>query len=313
MGNRVRSVVIPYADPIVFRSRFTILDGTGGCVLRRFDPERIETAMLSDVGLIRASNQDACGEFADGSGARALVLCDGMGGRRGGEVASRLAVETIGRVFGSSDAELAVRLEDAFAEANARIAEQAEADPRLVGMGTTAVAVALDGGATAWVAHVGDSRLYRLRAGTFEAITADHSVVAEFQRRGVLSAEQAATHPRRNELLRSIGGDGVQIEVTRIDVQPDDRYLLCSDGLWSLVPDSEIAAVLQNDTAAAAVARLVEMAKENGGTDNVTVQVAEIPPFVSEATPASPADPPAVPRGRFRRWIESIRRRWSRS
>ena len=102
------------------------------------------------------------------------------------------------------------------------------------------------------------------------------------------------------------------MEVTPLDVQPGDRYLLCSDGLWSLVPDSEIAAVLENDTPAIAVARLVEMAKENGGTDNVSVQVAEIPPFTSESTPVPPAGPSAAHRGPSRRWIESIRRRWSR-
>ncbi len=272
--------------------------------------------MLTDVGIVRTSNQDACDEFRDARGARLLVLCDGMGGRRGGEVASRLAVDAIGRAFRSSEDSGPVRLEAGFSEANSQIEERAQADPRLSGMGTTAVAFLLDGGETAWVAHVGDSRLYRLRGQEFSALTDDHSVVGELQRHGVVSAEQAAQHPRRNELLRSIGGDSpVEVDLRAIDVLPGDRYLLCCDGLWSMVSDSEITAILEEDPPRSAVHRLVELANERGGTDKVTVQVARVPAFVAVTAELASIGSQQVETvgGRLRSWIDAIRRRFRRS
>ncbi len=292
--------------------------GVGGIHLSRFDPDLIETAMGTDVGMVRASNQDACDEFRDASGARLLVLCDGMGGRRGGEVASRLAVDAIGRAFRASGDPARIRLEAGFTEANSQIGERAQADPHLSGMGTTALALVLDGGETAWVAHVGDSRLYRLRGEEFVALTEDHSVVGELQRHGVVSAEQAAQHPRRNELLRSIGGDrAVNVDVAELEVHPGDRYLLCCDGLWSMVRDAEIAAILEEDPPRSAVMRLVDLANDRGGTDNVTVQVVRVPAFVAVSAEETSAGHPAargtMGGGRLRGWIDAIRRRFRRT
>ena len=263
--------------------------------------------------MVRASNQDACDEFRDAGGARLLVLCDGMGGRRGGEVASRLAVDAIGRAFRTSGDPPRIRLEAGFAEANSQIGERAQSDPRLSGMGTTAVAFVLDGGETAWVAHVGDSRLYRQRGAEFIALTADHSVVGELQRHGLVSAEQAAQHPRRNELLQSIGGDSaVEVDVSELEVHPGDSYLLCCDGLWSMVPDARIAAILEEDPPQSAVRRLIDLANDRGGTDNVTVQVVRIPDFVAvtgeEATVQA-----TTGAGGLRGWIDAIRRRFRRT
>ena len=265
---------------------------------------------------MRASNQDACGEFRDRSGARAFVLCDGMGGRRGGEIASRLAIEAIGRVFASSQGPIKARLEEAFVEANREIVERSEADPRLVGMGTTAVVLVLDGSARGFVAHVGDSRAYHLRHGTLRRLTADHSVVGELERHGAVTREQAATHPRRNELLRSVGNPiGVDVEIAPVDVELGDRFLLCSDGLWSLVPEEKIAPVLEGEVPVEAVRRLVAMANAEGGTDNVTAQVARVPPLDAPPGPELPAAQTRARESgvglRMRRWIDAIRR-WLR-
>jgi protein phosphatase len=251
------------------------------------DTNLIDAASLSDVGRVRSVNQDACGEFASSDGARLFVLADGMGGHRGGETASRVAVGTIGEVFRASSEGPEASLHRAFEVANQRVYEQAKQDVELAGMGTTAVALLFCGGGTGWVAHAGDSRAYRLRAGRIEALTADHSLVAEFERRGIVTPEEAAVHPRLNELLRSIGAEAsVQVDITPLTVEPGDCYLLCSDGLWSLVSDSEIATVVRRERPADAVRVLVDMANARGGADNVTVQVARIPGPSTQKIPA---------------------------
>jgi serine/threonine protein phosphatase PrpC len=127
------------------------------------DPQWVDAASSSDVGLVRSVNQDAFGEFEDGRGSRLLVVADGMGGHQGGETASRLAVEAIGDVFTRSKGTLEERMGRAIEMANERVYQSASADSALAGMGTTVVAFSLGEGGEAWVAHVGDSRLYRLR------------------------------------------------------------------------------------------------------------------------------------------------------
>ena len=144
-------------------------------------------------------------------------------------------------------------------------------------MGTTGVALLLEPDGRAWVANVGDSRAYRLRDGRLEQLTLDHSLVAELVRRGMLTAEEAQVHPRRNEVLRSLGVEAeVSVDVTAVDVQAGDQYLLCSDGLSGVVDDQEIAAVLIAEAPADAVRRLVDAANERGGPDNVTVLIARV-------------------------------------
>jgi protein phosphatase len=128
------------------------------------------------------------------------------------------------------------------------------------------------------VAHVGDSRAYRLRDGTLEQLTADHSLVAELERRGLITAQEARVHPRRNEVLRCIGVDPeVDVDVAPVDVQAGDQYLLCSDGLCGVLTDEEIAAELLRAAPEEAARRLVDAANERGGPDNITVQIARIP------------------------------------
>ncbi len=241
-------------------------------------PSQHQTAWRTDIGRVRSENQDTCDEFRSPSGALLLVVADGMGGHRGGATASRVAVEAIGEVFALSPRPGAEMLREAMRAANQRVLRTATLRPELYGMGTTCVALLVDAAGAAWVAHVGDSRAYRLREGVLQALTADHSAVAELERRGMISAEEAAIHPRRNELLRSIGVDeAVEVDVAEVDVAPGDRFLLCSDGLCGVIPDAEIAAVLHDGTPQQAVQQLVDAANASGGPDNVTVMVSAVP------------------------------------
>lgn len=237
---------------------------------------RILYAAESDVGRARRENQDAFGEFSTPAGEWLFVVADGMGGHRGGSTASGLCVETIGRAFAGPDSAEA-RLRRGFELANTRIHEAADGDPDLVGMGTTAVALALapDGsGALGWV---GDSRVYRFRDGEIEQLSVDHSVVGEMLRSGVLTPEEAEIHPRRNELMRAIGPlASVEPETLVLRHRSGDRFLLCTDGLWGPVTAADLAAVLGVETPALAVKKLIAKANERGGPDNITALIASV-------------------------------------
>ncbi|HEB88141.1 MAG TPA: Stp1/IreP family PP2C-type Ser/Thr phosphatase [Deltaproteobacteria bacterium] len=256
------------------------------------EPEaEVELASRSDIGQVRQANEDSCDIFVREDGTTLLVVADGMGGHRGGATASRTAVETIGELFVSeSSGRFAERLGGAIEIANTRIFELARTDPDLEGMGTTLVVFLMDERRRGTVAHVGDSRAYRYRQGRLEALTTDHSVVAEMHRRGLISADEAAAHPRRNEILRSVGVlPQVDVEIASVDIAPGDRFVLCSDGLTGMVSDEEIAAVVQAESPDRAVERLIEMANERGGPDNITVQILSIPADASEGDPEATA------------------------
>ena len=245
--------------------------------MKRRSAVDVDIVSLSDVGQKRSTNQDAYGSFGRPSGERLLVIADGMGGHRGGEVASQVAVAAIQAAFETSTAAPDELLLDAFQEANVRVRERAHREPQLAGMGTTGVALWLGKKGRAWVAHVGDSRAYRLRDGILEPLTSDHSVVGELLRRGLLSPAEADAHPRRNELIRSIGSmEEMEIDVAQIDARPGDRFLLCSDGLCCVVDDAEIEQVLSRASTDEAAHELIEIAKARGGPDNITVQVAAV-------------------------------------
>lgn len=254
-------------------------DGSAGPDAR-FDLADVVSIGETDVGRVRSVNQDARGEWRDEStGLRLFFIADGMGGHRGGEVASQLAVEQVGRAFAESPAEPAAMLRGAFERANTEIFQRANADFELAGMGTTGVALLLTGEPTAYVAHVGDSRAYRLRDGALEMLTGDHSVVGELVRRGQLTEEQARVHPQSNEILRAIGTQPrVEVEVGEIAVQLGDRFLLCSDGLNGMLPDEQIAEVLAGATPESCARQLIDRANQAGGTDNITVILVRIDP-----------------------------------
>jgi protein phosphatase len=257
----------------------------------KLDPRRVKTASLSDVGRVRTGNEDYCGEFENGEGMRLLVVADGMGGHQGGATASRMAVEAIGEVFRSAQGEPETVLQEAFDAANGRVFQMAQERAELRGMGTTGVSLLLGREGVGWVAHVGDSRAYRFREGKLEPLTADHSVVAEMQRRGLIDEQQAAVHPRRNEILRSIGVEPVvSLDLRKIELAPGDRYVLCTDGLSGLVSDEEIAAVVARESPGQAVRTLIDTANSRGGVDNVTVQVAAVPDGQNTETGARQSD-----------------------
>ncbi|MCG8588557.1 MAG: protein phosphatase 2C domain-containing protein [Proteobacteria bacterium] len=243
---------------------------------------------------MRAINQDCFGEFHHPSRAlHLLVVADGLGGHRGGEHASRLAVDTIGRIFETAEDEGAALLERALKAANAAIHAAADTDVALAGMGTTAVVLLLDGEGRGLVAHVGDSRAYRVRDGAAVQLTQDHSLVGEQLRRGQLSPEEAEHHPQRHELLRALGPrEDVEVEVTAVGTRGGDRFVLCSDGLTGVVTDAEIAAIVVRERPEDAVGLLVDTANARGGPDNVTVQIAVLPADLDTQTwPEHPAAP----------------------
>jgi protein phosphatase len=251
---------------------------------------RITTASISDVGIVRSHNEDYCAEF-ERNGRTLLVVADGMGGHKGGATASRVAVESIGEVFHDSQSDPSTLLVEALVSANERIFSMSQETDELRGMGTTAVALLLGPGDSAWVGHVGDSRAYRVRDGRIEALTADHSVVAEMERRGLITREEANVHPRRNEILRSVGVEPtVEPEVGAVEVQPGDTFVLCSDGLSGLVNDEEIADVVNSEPPNEAVKILVNLANDLGGTDNVTIQIVSVTadPLSNAPTPPNP-------------------------
>jgi protein phosphatase len=239
---------------------------------------RSRVACKSDLGRTREHNEDKFEFFlpeAEGvlaARGQTFVVCDGMGGHAAGQIASELACKTFLDVYYShpaaspGDAAAA-----AVKAANRYVLEVQSANPGRRGMGTTLSSLILVQDA-AWIAHVGDSRIYRLRDGTLEQLTLDHSYVEELLRRGVMTPEDAAASPRRSWLTRAVGAEeAVQPDVVRYDLMAADRFLLCTDGLVTHVPDQQIADELASRGLSEAVWRLVAMALADGGSDNVTV------------------------------------------
>jgi len=236
----------------------------------------IETAGVTDIGNVRPSNED---HFL--SSGELFAVADGMGGLGHGDRASRLAIETLQAAFGATPT--AEGLVAAVAEANSAIRERAEAESSDQTWGTTLAAVARVGvrdGADdrLVVVNVGDSRVYLFRNGELHLLSADHSRVADLVRAGEITPAEASDHPERHVLTSALGvTDTVAPSVNHTRPEPGDRLLLCSDGLFNEVPEPDIAALLGSVEPAERVAdRLVAQAKANGGSDNVTVVVADI-------------------------------------
>ena len=246
-----------------------------------------DIASSSETGQVRPHNEDRCATFENATGARLFVVADGMGGHRGGATASQMAVEALASAFDGAESVSGVWLADAIRNANRAVHDRAAREAELRGMGTTLVAVVIAPSGASWVGHVGDSRAYRLRGGSLEQLTEDHSVVAEMMRRGLVTAEEAEQHPRRNEILRSVGvAEEVEPEVSELALEEDDRLLLCSDGLCGVVPDTAIERLLADHPPADAVERVVAAANELGGPDNITAVVVEVPAAPAAGGPA---------------------------
>jgi PPM family protein phosphatase len=230
-------------------------------------------AGLTDTGRKRRRNEDAfvCDPPL-------FAIADGMGGAQAGELASRLAAAVIEEGGSSLDGEAGVV--DVVRTANARIFERALQDPSVAGMGTTATVTLVDERAgTLTLAHVGDSRAYRFRAGVLEQLTTDHSLVGELVRTGRLTEAEAAVHPHRSVITRALGTDAeVEIDARTVTLAPGDVVLLCSDGLSAMVRDEQVVQVLESSAGDPHVAAdaLVRAANDAGGEDNVTVVLFEM-------------------------------------
>ncbi len=230
---------------------------------------------FSDPGLIRSSNQDSY--YIDPEG-RFFIVADGMGGHAGGEEASRIAAHEIQAYLGENwDASESTGklLENALWQANEGILQDQQNHPERADMGTTVVVVVFRSPDSPWCAHVGDSRIYRLREAQLEQITEDHTWVARAIKVGDITPDEARTHPFRHVLSRCLGREDLhQVDVQQLDVQAGDRLLLCSDGLTEELVDQKISDYLHNNQLLEKAAlSLIEAAKQEGGHDNITVVI----------------------------------------
>ena len=255
----------------------------------------IRGAGVSDVGKKRRSNEDS---YSTSDDLRLYVVADGMGGHAAGEVASRLAVESIGRHISSAHPDVpptvpsevstrsldetslpvpARRVLNAIRLANQEIVRSVRRDQSMRGMGTTVVLAYIQG-KRAYIGSVGDSRAYLVRDGDIRQLTDDHTFVNEQVRSGTLTAQEARRHPARNILTRAVGSqDEIEADLIEEDLKPGDLLLLCSDGLTNMVEDQEILETLRHDAAdpEARCHALVDLANERGGDDNITAVIVQ--------------------------------------
>lgn len=235
----------------------------------------------SDIGLIRQTNQDACksGTFPDG--AAWAVVCDGMGGVNGGNIASNLAVDCISDQMqssytpGMSDNSIKNLITTAIYNANITIHDKAKDDTELNGMGTTVVAAILSNG-LAHIAHAGDSRAYLLSKDGIKQLTVDHSMVQEMVNKGDLTEQQAKIHPQKNIITRALGVEpSILIDYCEKEFLSDDLLLICTDGLTNYIDAEQIYRLSGTMNAESLTEKLVMLAKDCGGGDNITVVIIE--------------------------------------
>ncbi|MEV8436330.1 protein phosphatase 2C domain-containing protein [Actinosynnema sp. NPDC051121] len=252
-------------------------------------------AARSDRGLVRSNNQDSV--YA---GPRLLALADGMGGHAAGEVASKVVIAALAPLDDDEPGDdLLGQLRDAVIAGNGAISELVQSDPDLDGMGTTLTAV-LFAGSRLGMVHIGDSRAYMLRNGTFTQITHDDTFVQSLIDEGRITEEEAATHPQRSLLLRALTGHEVEPRLMVREARPGDRYLLCSDGLSGVVSMETLEEAIRIPDPQACADRMIELALKGGGPDNVTVVIADVvdvdfgedAPIVGGAAGDGSEDPP---------------------
>jgi len=203
-----------------------------------------------------------------------------MGGAEGGQFASQIAVESVQELYCFPDeADPQQRLVNGLHLANSRVLERARREPALHGMGTTLTAIAIVGN-DLYFAHIGDSRLYLIRKGSIRALTRDHSLVARLVESGVIRPEEADTHPQRHVLTAAVGvTDAIEPDAPSepLKLERDDVLLLCTDGLWGQMSESEIAQTISSHKTEDAARALVQLAKDHGGPDNITLQILHFP------------------------------------
>jgi protein phosphatase len=232
----------------------------------------LRSAMVSDLGLLRPNNEDAA--FA---GERIIAVADGIGGGPAGEVASRIAVRALADLEPNPASDPASALSHAVETANLQIRDAIMADPASEGMGTTVTAILFGAPTDAALVHIGDSRAYLLREGRLTRLTRDDTYVQGLVDDGLITAEQARHHPHKSLITASLQGRSFSASLTTLNPKSSDRYLLCSDGLSDIVTEDAIADVMRSAKQPEACAeRLVQLALQAGGPDNVTVVVADL-------------------------------------
>ena len=238
----------------------------------------MDITILTDVGQRRTNNQDYANQYKNKAGKSMVLLADGMGGHRAGNIASEMAVTDLGAAWVSSEIETVNQVREWFAEhleaVNRRI-HLAGQDDEHKGMGTTLVAATVYDNILR-VANVGDSRLYIL-GNEITQITRDHSLVEEMVSMGEINREQARNHEKKNIITRAIGGyDTVEAEMFSVDLKPNDCILMCTDGLSNMVEDADILKIVKSAPDIETAAKnLVAAANANGGKDNITVMIIE--------------------------------------
>jgi protein phosphatase len=249
-----------------------------------FAPLTVQGSSLTDVGAVRASNEDNVAVVIPQDLRRLrekgvlAVVADGMGGHEGGEVASGMAVERVGERYYKEEDGPQQSLLRAFEAANREIYEHARRHSRLAGMGTTCTAVAVVNG-LAYSAHVGDSRVYLVRGDQIYCMTEDHSATMEMVKQGMLTLAEAKNHEERNVILRAMGTRPeleVALWTTPFPLRTEDRLLLCSDGLYEKLDDRELASVASARPPAEACRELIRIAIERVSSDNVTVAILQL-------------------------------------
>jgi serine/threonine protein phosphatase PrpC len=254
---------------------------------------KLATGSATDTGLVRGNNEDAF--LVDGAH-QLFAVADGMGGHRGGEVASRTAIEAVRAAVASG-----LSVNDAITRANAAVRERASGDTELTGMATTMTAVVVAGAQELLFGHVGDSRAYMLHNGVLRRITDDHSLVEELVREGRLTAEQAEAHPQRHVVTRGLGVDAeVEVDLYTIEVIAGDRVVICSDGLTTMVRERDIERIARSEPDPQRAAELlVDAANRAGGEDNTSIVVIDIvevdPVEVTVAETPAPTEAIVVP------------------
>lgn len=252
----------------------------------RTDPEyTVEVCMLSDIGRHRSQNEDRViyvvppGNAVLAQKGVLAIVADGMGGHRAGQVASQMAIDLVSKYYYQGSNDSLTALKSAFVSANKNIFSSAQENVELKGMGTTCTALVLKNGRI-FFGHVGDSRLYRLRDWHIEQMTEDHTLINELVKQGAVSPREAEHYPHKNIITRAMGTHPeVEISVQGpYDVQPHDYYLLCSDGLYDLVRDDELTSPVLSKLPHAACQELIDLAKNRGGHDNISVGIIAVRP-----------------------------------
>jgi serine/threonine protein phosphatase PrpC len=251
---------------------------------------RLASGSFSHTGLVRGNNEDS---FVVDNEHVLFAVADGMGGHRGGEVASRTAIEALRAAVAAGRS-----VQDAITSANEAVIERSRNDAELTGMGTTLTAVVVSGGRQLLVGHVGDSRAYLLHDGALRRITEDHSLVEELVREGRLTPEQAESHPQRAIVTRALGIDEpVDVDLYPLDVTVGDRVVLCSDGLTTMVRERDIERIARSEPdPQRAAEQLVDAANSAGGEDNTSVVVVDVLEVdAADAPVTEPLAPPPSP------------------